>query len=321
MIRFLAILVLLIVSATSARAYDDASWVQFLKQVEREAVAQGVNQQVARRALETAEFDPSVIAKDRKQPEKTMTFKTYKKNVITQNRINEGRALARQHASLLSRIEDRFGVPRQYVVALWGMESSFGKIQGKHELVTALASLAYEGRRRSFFKKELINTLKLIDQQGFDAHQVIGSWAGAMGMVQFMPSSYLAYAADGDGDGQADIWRSPADALASAANYLAKNGWNYDLRWGRPVILPSSFPHSLTGRNNRHSLATFAAAGVKTADGSPLPADNIRASIVVPDGMAGPAFVVYDNYHVIMDWNRSDYFATSVGLLADAIAQ
>lgn len=322
--RFLILFTLLFAgmfSVSSAHAYDDASWNRFLDTVQSRAAAEGVRASVINDAIATMDFDPTVIKKDRKQPEKTITFKQYRKGIVSAARINEGRDLMQSHARMLAGLSSTYGVQPQYMLALWAVESNYGAIQGRHNLLVALGSLAYEGRRREFFMNELMAVLKIMDRQGRRAADMTGSWAGAMGMVQFMPTTYLKYAADGDGDGHADIWSSYADALASAANYLAHLGWNPNQRWGRAVSVPKDFPKSLVGRKHIRPLSFFAKAGIRQKDGAPLPDEDINAAIVAPDGLSGPTFVVYDNYQAIMDWNRSDYFATSIGLLADAIAQ
>ena len=248
-----------------------------------------------------------------------MTFAEYRKRIVSPDRISRGRALYRQHRALLTDIEARTGVAGQYIVALWGVESSFGANTGGHKVIPSLATLAYDGRRADFFRKELIAALQIIDAGHVRAGDMTGSWAGAMGQVQFMPTSFLALAVDGDGDGRADIWGSQADALASAANYLRTRGWQAGERWGRAVVLPAGFDTELLGRDKKRPLHEWQAMGVRLPGGGALPPSDMSAGIVVP-GDDGQAFLVYANYDVLMDWNRSLYFATSVGLLADAIA-
>ncbi len=226
-----------------------------------------------------------------------------------------------RHKNDLLWVEKKFGVQAQYIVALWGIETNFGSNTGGFKVVDSLATLAWEGRRADFFKGELIKALKIIDEGHISAADMKGSWAGAMGQCQFMPSSFFNFAVDANGDGHKDIWNTKIDVFASAANYLSKSGWNYGERWGRRVVLPKNFPENLIDRNLTKPLSYWAQQGVKLPDGAPLPSENMSAAIVAPDGTAGEAYIVYNNYQTIMKWNRSTYFATSVGLLADAIAQ
>jgi membrane-bound lytic murein transglycosylase B len=185
--------------------------------------------------------------------------------------------------------------------------------------VGSLATLAYQGRRAAFFRTELINALRILDQEHMRASELRGSWAGALGQCQFMPSTYLRYAVDADGDGHRDIWTNQADALASIANYLAAESWKPELTWGRAVSLRKALPESQTGLGVKHSLAEWQKLGVRNSDGKPLPQKPLQASLVQPDGADGRSFLVYDNFRALMKWNRSTYFATSVGLLADQI--
>jgi membrane-bound lytic murein transglycosylase B len=231
--------------------------------------------------------------------------------------------MRQQYQPRLARVTARYGVPEQYIVALWGMESAFGKIQGKEDVVSALATLAFEGRREAFFTKQLIAALKIIDQGHVDAGNLKGSWAGAMGQSQFMPTSFLTYAADGDGDGKIDIWNNLDDVFASTANYLATEGWQPGVSWGREVKLPEQFNAEQLGLKDSqgHREEQWAAKGVVLANGSPLPASGLRSWVIAPDDMQGRAFLVYDNFRTLMHWNRSYYFAISVGMMADGIGQ
>lgn len=325
MIFRLAILLVsgFLLSATPAMAenkngLDFQTWLRGFR---TEAAAQGISQKTIHEALTDIQPVPRVIELDQKQPEKKITFAQYKKNIVNQQRIDKGRALMQKHARVLKAIEQAYGVQPQFVIALWGIETNFGTNTGGFRIVPALATLAWEGRRAEFFQKELINALKIIDQGHISAADMKGSWAGAMGQNQFMPSSFLSFAVDGNGDGHKDIWNTEMDVFASTANYLRQNGWTPRLRWGRRVELPRSFSESLLGPKIRKPMNDWIRMGVKNPDGSPLPPDNILASIVAPDGVGGEAYIVYGNYQTIMNWNRSTYFATSVGLLADAIAR
>jgi membrane-bound lytic murein transglycosylase B len=262
-----------------------------------------------------------VIELDRKQPENKKTFAQYRETVVNSARIAQGRELMQAYGRELSAISAKYGVAPQYIVALWGIETNYGGNTGGFKVLPALATLAWEGRRREFFEGELLNALKIIDQGHISAAAMKGSWAGAMGQNQFMPSSFISFAVDENGDGRRDIWGTEADVFASTANYLKKSGWTAGQKWGRAVRLPNDFPESLEGRTIKKQLSFWVSNGVTAKDGAPLPQNEMTASIVAPDGVTGPAFLVYNNYNVIMTWNRSTYFATSVGLLADAIAR
>lgn len=304
------------VAYASTQSFD--SWLVGMR---AEAARQGISQHTIDSALSNIQPKHRVIELDRKQPEYKKTFAQYKEMIVNQTRINKGRKLMRTYASSLQEIENKYGVPKQFIVALWGIETNYGSNTGGFKVIPALATLAWEGRRASFFKKELINALKIVDAGHITAANMKGSWAGAMGQNQFMPSSFHAYAVDHNGDGKRDIWGTKIDVFASTANYLKRNGWITGQRWGRRVTLPPGFDKSLIGPKIRKPLSYWASLGVKKYGGGNLPQENMSASIVAPDGLGGEAYIVYNNYQTIMDWNRSTYFATSVGLLADQLAQ
>lgn len=309
-------LVLIPFSAQAAQNWD--TWLAGLK---KEALEKGISEEIVNQSLGGITPIPRVIELDRKQPEGTMTFAKYKKNVISDTRIRKGRILMQEHAKELKKASEKYGVPPQYIVALWGVETSFGEYTGGFKVVPALATLAHDGRRSEFFRKELINALKILDAGHIRPADMKGSWAGAMGQNQFMPSSFHAYAVDGNGDGKRDIWTSLPDVFASTANYLSTSGWIEDQKWGREVKLPKDFPETLTGRKIKKSLKQWKGMGITLTNGQPIPVvEGMQASIVTPGGMDDSAYLVYNNYNVIMKWNKSTYFATSVGIIADAIA-
>jgi len=303
-------------------AYATQDWEAWINALKQDAKQQGVSETVVNDALSGIQPIERVIELDRKQPEGTMTFAKYKKNVISDTRIRKGRILLQEHATALKKASDKYGVPPQYIVALWGVETSYGEYTGGYSVINALATLAHDGRRSSFFRKELINALKIIDAGHINARDMKGSWAGAMGQNQFMPSSFNAYAVDGNNDGKRDIWGDLDDVFSSTANYLAKSGWKEDEKWGRAVKLPDGFSADLSSLKIKKPLSMWKKLGVTLPDGSEIPTSpDLEASIVTPDGVQGAAYLAYDNYRVIMRWNKSTYFATSVGLIADQISQ
>jgi membrane-bound lytic murein transglycosylase B len=306
------------VSLVYAGAEGFRTWTeQFISQ----AVAAGINPNLANQALSEAQFLPRVIDLDRKQPENTRTFNEYKTGVVSQARIDQGRQMLRQHRALLTEIEKKYGVPAPVIVALWGIETNYGKNTGGFEIIDALATLAYEGRRHDFFRDELLNALHIIQDGHITLHAMRGSWAGAMGQNQFMPSSFKRFAVDYNGDNRRDIWGTLPDVFASSANYLSKSGWQAGERWGRKVILPANFNASYIGLEKHEPVSTWTSRGVKLSNGQALPESGMTASIVRPQKSGRAAYLVYNNYRTIMKWNNSTFFATSVGLLSDLIAQ
>ena len=300
----------------------DQSFDQWLNGAKAEARSNGISEDIIRRAFTGVTPVPRIIELDRKQPEGTMTFAKYRKRIINDARVAQGQRLLKKHSAELAKASAKYGVPPQYIVALWGIETSYGNNTGGFSVVQALSTLAHDGRRSAFFRKELMNALKILNEGHISPESMKGSWAGAMGQNQFMPSSFHAYAVDGNGDGKRDIWTSLPDVFASTANYLSTSGWREDERWGRAVKAPANIPDRYRGLDYKASLATWKSLGVTLPGGGALPqADGIQASLVQPDGKAGPAYLAYKNYRVIMRWNKSTYFATSVGLLADAIAR
>ena len=307
-----------LLAAPAQAAQDFQAW---LGELRAEAAARGVSPATLDAALTGVQPIPRVIELDRRQPEGTITFATYVKRVISDARVKKGREMLRQHRAVLEEVGRRYGVQPRFIVALWGIETSFGVNQGGFKVVDALATLAHDGRRSAYFRRELLDALTILEQDHIEPGNMKGSWAGAMGQCQFMPSSFLKYAQDFNGDGRRDIWGTTADVFASAAKYLSTVGWNPDQNWGREVKLPAkSFDAAaVASLDKARPLADWALAGVRRLDGKPLPRLDMKAALIIPDGPTGRAFLVYDNYRTIMDWNRSTYFATTVGLLADRI--
>jgi len=306
----------LMVCVRPAAAQDFAEWLQ---QLEQEAISNRISPEVVHSALDYMVPDQQVVELDQKQPETTVTFEHYLHHVASAERIAEGRRLLSDNEDQLDEIADRYGVQPQIIVALWGIESSFGADSGHFSIVDSLATLAYEGRRADFFRGELFDALRILEAEKIEPSELRGSWAGAMGQCQFMPSTYLRYAVDYDQNGKRDIWESRTDVWASIANYLASEGWSPDLTWGREVELEYPIPADEIGLEHTLLLEDWGKKGVRSADGLPLPQKHLMASLIQPDGSDGRSFLVYDNYRALIRWNRSTYFATAVGLMADRI--
>lgn len=311
-----ALLIIMSISISPATANDFQSWVQ--NDLRNAALSAGVNASVFDREAQTIVYIPRVIELDRKQPEKKIGFDEYQAKTFTQSRINQGREHLRNHASLLNQIERQYGVPKEFIVSLWGMETSYGKNTGGFDILSSLATLAYDGRRGAYFQDELIKAFKILQGGHIDRDNFKGSWAGAMGQVQFMPTSWKAYAVDYNGDGHKDIWTTKADAFASAANYLKNSGWNYNVGWGREVRA-SGISDSMMDRKIRKSASEWARLGVRDADGSSLPNLSGNYYLVKPRGSNGKVFMGSENLATIMKWNNSNFFAVTVAELADAL--
>ncbi len=310
---------------------DFASW---LNGVFEEGLERGISKATLEATLAGLEPLPRVIERDRRQPEFTLTLEKYLAIAVPAARIEEGRQKFNENRAVLLKIGRTFGVQPRFIVALWGIESSFGRHKGGYPVVQALATLAHDGRRSAYFRKELFNALAILDEGHILVADMTGSWAGAMGQNQFMPSSFLSYAVDYDGDGRRDIWKSEVDVFASTANYLARSGWRDDQTWGRQVKLPEALKATIAGLMPKDPpkgcralrrltvqkrLGEWQKLGVRRLDGRDLPRRELPASLVFPDGAEGPAFLVYNNFRVALKWNCSILFATAVGLLADRI--
>ena len=302
----------------SMAAVPFEDWLETLK---TEALASGISAPMLERAFADVRPIPRVIELDRRQPEVTLTFEEYLERVVPPLRVEKGRTRLAEFGDLLARVGAAYGVQPRFIVALWGIETDFGRITGGFNVIGALATLAYDGRRSAFFRTELLDALMILEQGHITVERMVGSWAGAMGQSQFMPSSFLSRAVDFDGDGRRDIWDTKADVFASAANYLKRAGWRDDQTWGRKVRLSAAFDRSVAEQKTVLRLSDWQARGVRRADGSDLPARDLRARLVLPGGDDGPAYLVYSNYEAILRWNRSNYFAVAVGSLADRIAE
>lgn len=290
-------------------------------QLQAKAAEQGISKATIEQVLAKANFIPRVIELDRQQPEFTTTFADYLNRRVTEERVQQGRKLLVQHKDLLNAVSKQYGIPAQYLVAFWGLETNYGSYFGKMPIVDSLSTLACDPRRSDYFSFELISALRILDEGAITPEAMRGSWAGAMGHMQFMPHVFLKYAVDADGDGRRDLWHSLSDAMHSAGNFLQGIGWQPNQRWGREVTLPKDFDYQQIGKANRKTLAEWNALGVRmAANGKPLQEEPIKAALVVPAGHNGPKFLAYDNFNTIMGWNRSEYYAIAVGHMADRIA-
>jgi len=322
MVSLLAIPLTLAASGLGAQdAKNDDAFLKWLDGLRADARANGISDQTLDRSLVNLAPIPRIIELDRNQPESAITFEQYQSRIVSATRIKNGRARLARHRELLEKVGEEFGVQPRFIVALWGIETNFGQFTGGFPVIQALATLAYDGRRSKYFRGELLKALQIIEEGHIDPAEMKGSWAGAMGQSQFMPSSFLSFAHDYDGDGAKDIWNTEGDVFASAANYLKGVGWRDDITWGREVTLPGGFDPALLSLDVKKPLSEWQALGVRRADGTDLPARNIESSVLRPGGEGGQAYVVYDNYRAIMRWNRSHYFAMAVGQLSDRIAR
>lgn len=302
--------------AWSNSADDFSRWLEDLTQ---EARARGISEATLATALAQARPIERVLELDRRQPEFVDTFWNYLNRRVTPQRVEQGRRLLQTHGQLLAEAERRYGVPAHVLVAFWGLETHYGSHLGSYPVVNALATLAHDGRRSDFFRKQLLEALAILDAGHTSPETMVGSWAGAMGHLQFMPSTFQNHAVDGDGDGRKDLWNSLPDAFSSGANYLHQLGWQAGESWGREVRLPPGFDWQQAHHGVRKPLASWAALGVTQADGQPLPLADMRGAILLPQGHAGPAFLVYRNFDFILNWNRSISYALAVGHLADRL--
>ena len=313
-------------SAASAGASDviengsEAGLQAWIAGFRGRALAAGISAATFDQAMAGVHFLPAVIERDRKQDEFTKTIWDYLDKAVSEDRIVAGQRALKVHGALLDQIEARYGVDKHVVLAIWGLESAYGVVRGDIDTPGALATLAYDTRRGAFFEAELIAALQILQTGVVKPAAMLGSWAGAMGHTQFMPSSYLKLAVTFDGSGKPDVWSDdPSDALASTAAYLANAGWKKAGRWGDEVRLPVGFDYSLAGDRTQKPLSVWAAMGVTRPDGGALAATG-WASLLLPAGARGPGFLVYDNFAAIEAYNKADAYVIAVGYLADRIA-
>lgn len=333
MFKKLALITASLISVSTFADEEQAKFNQYVADLKIEAIEKGFSQKIVDNAFATVKFKKKVIKADKNQPEVKETLETYLPKRVPKWKIDRARKLYKENQTELEKIAAKYGVQARFIVALWGLESNFGKTQGSHPVISSVVTLAYDGRREALYKRQLWAALTILEEGHIDLDHFKGSWAGAMGQTQFMPTSFNAYAVDYDGDGKKDIWQNKLDAFASIANYLKKAGWNDSLTWGRQVVLPEGFnsEHILqrgtrtrkqwleNWNKSERGLADWQALGLRRTDGTDLPNVGITAALVMPDDENGRMYLAYDNYKALMHWNRSYYFATSVGYLSDRI--
>lgn len=296
-----------------------ASFQHWLEDYQQYAISQGIAPQVVKQAFERIQLNERVLELDRRQPEFTQTFWQYFNRAVTRWRIQQGEKLLKKHPRLLHQVTQKYGIPERILIALWGMETNFGGYTGNTPIIESLATLSYDARRSRFFSKELISALRLLEKENIPLSQMKGSWAGAMGQCQFMPSNYLRYAVDANQNGQRDLWQDLPDVFHSMGNFLKTLGWQAGENWGREITLPESFDYALADGKTKRSLNEWRQLGLKLADGRSLPNEEMKAALLLPYDASGPAFLVFKNFFVIKRWNNSNKYALAVGHLADRI--
>ncbi|WP_306249755.1 lytic murein transglycosylase [Parvularcula sp. IMCC14364] len=315
-----ALLACSLFASQPATAQEFESWIESFKE---EAVAKGISAETYDREMQSVIPVQRVLELNDSQPEFVKGVWEYLDTAVSDSRISNGLNNAAANSALLDRIEEAYGVDKEIIVAIWGLESSYGAIMGDYDVLSALATLGYEGRRTSFGRSQLIGALKILDREYANRSQLKGSWAGAMGQTQFIPTTYLESAVDYDGDGRRDLWSNLGDVFASTANYLSRSGYVANEPWGFEVTLPEGFDYALADRSNRQMVATWASLGINRADGVPLTDDidlNATGYLIIPAGAQGPAFLVFNNFRAILRYNNSTSYALGIGLLSDHIA-
>ena len=301
----------------SFKAFSQNDFKQFLSDISKEAEKKGIATKLIKDFKNKTVFIPRVIELDRSQPEFKLTLDQYLKRVVTPTRIKKARKKYNENKDILYKISDFYGVQPRFIVALWGIETDFGRLTGGFSVISALSTLAFEGRRHEYFKRELLNALTIINDGHISMNEMTGSWAGAMGQCQFMPSSFLNYASDWNKDGNKDIWNSKPDVFASAANYLKRVGWSNKITWGRKVYLGNY--NNKVKKNKYILLKNWSSYGILNENKEKLPQVNIKARLVIPDNYGKYGYLVYKNFDALLNWNRSNYFAIAVGKLSDTI--
>ncbi len=296
---------------------DEARFAAFLHDFRDEALKAGVRPETYDRAVAGLSLNLKVEDLNLNQPEFVRPVWEYLASAVSDTRVKKGKELIAANAQLFARLEQDYGVPKEVLTAIWGMESAYGQSQGNFNLFEALATLAYDGPRAAYGRRQLIAALKVAEIEGLDPTAMTGSWAGAFGETQFVPTTFLERAVDGDGDGKRDVWNSPADALASTANYLRQAGWHAGEPWGEEVKLPADFPFAQADVDIRKNESDWGMMGVRTIADEPFNGDAVRGWIFLPAGYRGPAFFIRENFDAILKYNLATSYALAVSLLAD----
>jgi len=315
--------ILLFFMVTTNLLSNELEYPVWLEKFKIRAEKSGISKKTINETLNQVKIIPRVIELDRNQPEFTLTLSQYLNNVVSKKRTQKGISKIRENWILLENLSKKYKVQPRFIIALWGIETDYGRISGGFPVIDSLVTLAYDGRRGRYFSKELLNALKIIDEGHISYKEMKGSWAGAMGQTQFMPSSFLSYAEDYNNDGKKDIWKTKEDALASAANYLSKLKWDNNETWGREVVVNDNFyltDEELTLKNKK-KINEWQVLGVRRIDGTDLPKKNIEGYLIkINDNNKTRYFLVYKNFKKILKWNTSNYFAIAVGILSDSIS-
>lgn len=304
-------------------------FAEWLKEFKADAIARGVRPETLEAAFANVKVDETVVKADQNQPEVKQTLDDYLAKRITEERVAKGREMMKTYRKELQQVSKTYGVPPRFIVAIWGIESNYGANTGGRNVFQSLATLAYNPRRSEYFRNELLNALKIVETGHIRVDAMTGSWAGALGQPQFMPSSFLVYAVDYNKDGRRDIWTTPVDVFASIANYFQSTGWQPGMNWGREVTVPKDIQAKVDGlqppartcgvRNHKGNMTVteWGNVGIRDGNGKVLPRAKVAASLSQPDGVDGRAFLAYGNYRVFLRYNCSDYYAIAVGLLSD----
>ena len=315
---YITILIILYIKMTSAT--EDKAFQIWKSDLKKEAITLGVKNDTFDKVFSTVKIIDKVIELDRRQPERKITFQEYLNKALSFKRIKLGREKYINYKKELDAVSRKYNVQGRFIVAIWGVETNYGNYTGKFPLISSLTTLAFDGRRSKLFRKQLLDALIIIEKENINLHEMLGSWAGAMGQSQFMPSSYIRYAQDYDNDGIKDIWNSHLDIFASIANYLKSYDWDNSKTWGREVIIKEKDFDKLNLDDLKNkSLNHWKTKGVKKSNGEELPHVDILATLIMPDGLKGKKFLVYNNFKIIKKYNNSNYYALSVGLLSDGV--
>lgn len=321
---FWGALSLMVAACASANVASIApkEYLDWLDDLKKEMVERGISQKTIDEVYAIDYYHPTPVAvkSDRKQIEFVLTSDQYLNRVVNKQRVQKGQQYYRDLKPILQKLEAKYNVQGEYIIAFWGIETNFGTNFGGHNVIDALTEMSYDKRRPKFFREQLYQALKIVDDWNIDYTKMQGSWAGAMGHFQFMPSTFNAYAVDFNGDGQIDIWSSFEDAAGSAANYLTQIGWKKNEPWGMEVNLPWNFDYAKSGRGKSRTIKQWQKDGVRTTDNKKIALpEDMKASIITPEGKKGRAYLICDNFYRIMQWNRSENYALAVGILADYI--